>query len=287
MQYKRISAFYNDRKIKIFLLLVVSTLSIAAQQQYGLEKNIHYYADAINQTDQYKASQCTLDIYYPKDAKNYATIVWFHGGGLTGGTKEIPKALLDKGYAVIGVEYRLSPKVTAPEYIEDAAASVAWVFQHISEYGGSDKLIFVSGHSAGGYLGMMITLDKKYLNKYNIDANRIAALIPFSGQAITHFTIRQEKGIKGTQPVIDAYAPLFYVRADAPPMLLITGDREMELLGRYEENAYLCRMMKQAGHKQTILYELEGFDHGSMPTPAFPLLLKEVATIAENVSTRK
>jgi hypothetical protein len=129
----------------------------------------------------------------------------------------------------------------------------------------------------------MITLDKKYLAKYNIDANNIAALIPFSGQAITHFTIRQERGMQATQPVIDEYAPLYHVRADAPPMLLITGDREMELYGRYEENAYLERMMKLAGHKQTTLYKLDGFDHTGMMAPAFPLLLKEVATISKQV----
>ena len=69
------------------------------------------------------------------------------------------------------------------------------------------------------------------------------------------------------------------MRADAPPMLLITGDRELELLGRYEENAYMLRMMKLAGHKQTTLYELQGFDHGGMAEPAFPLLLKEVKRI--------
>ncbi len=271
----------------IFFLLLVSTLSVAAQQQYATEKNISYYTDSINAKDKYIASQCILDIYYPKGAKNYATIVWFHGGNITGGSKEIPKALMDKGYAVIGVEYRLSPKVKAPEYIEDAAAAVAWVFQHISNYGGNANLIFVSGHSAGGYLGMMITLDKKYLSKYNIDANRIAAIIPFSGQAITHFTVRHERGIKNTQPVIDEYAPLYHVRADAPPMLLITGDREMELLGRYEENAYLLRMMKLAGHTRTTLYELEGFDHGNMPEPAFPLLLKKVAEIIKEILNKK
>jgi acetyl esterase/lipase len=270
-----------------FYLFLVSSWSVQAQQQYATEKNISYYADSLRKKDGYLATQCTLDVYYPKGAKNYATIVWFHGGGITGGSKEIPKALMDKGCAVIGVGYRLSPKVTAPAYIEDAAAAVAWIFQHIGSYGGSPSLVFVSGHSAGGYLGMMLTLDKKYLGKYAIDANRIAALIPFSGQAITHFTIRKEKGIKDTQAVIDEYAPLYHVRADAPPMLLITGDREMELLGRYEENAYLHRMMKLAGHQHTRLYELEGYDHGGMAEPAFPLLLKEVATLTKEISERK
>jgi len=270
----------------ILLLLITGSLYAHAQQAYVTEKDVHYYADSINKKDSYIASQCTLDIYYPKGATNYATIVWFHGGGLTGGNKAIPKALMDKGYAIVSVEYRFSPKATAPAYIEDAAAAVAWVYQHIGHYGGNTNLIFLSGHSAGGYLDMMITLDKKYLKKYNIDANSIAGIIPFSGQAITHYTVRKEQGIKDTQPTIDQYAPLYHVRADAPPMLLITGDREMELLGRYEENAYLNRMMQLAGHKNTRLYELDGFGHGNMPEGAFPLLLSEVAAIVKKKAVK-
>jgi hypothetical protein len=57
-------------------------------------------------------------------------------------------------------------------------------------------------------------------------------------------------------------------------LYLITGDRNLEMLGRYEENAYMWRMMGLAGHKQTYLYELDGFDHGGMAEPAFDLLLK-------------
>ncbi len=262
------------------LLLCIALPSFC--QQYATISDIGYYPDTVSGKSSYIASQCKLDLYYPKDKKDFATIVWFHGGGITGGKKEIPKELMDKGYAVAGVGYRLSPKATAPSYIEDAAAAVAWIFRNISQYGGSEKLVFVSGHSAGGYLGMMITLDKKYLAAYNIDANRIAGIIPFSGQAVTHFTIRKEKGIKELQPTIDEYAPVYHVRPDAPPMLLITGDREMELFGRYEENAYLHRMMKLAGNSTTKLYELQGFDHGGMAAPAFPLLLREISGIIKD-----
>ena len=274
-------------KILYPFLLLLYVLPLSAQKEYVTVTNIHYYPDAVNTQDAYINERCVLDIYYPKEAKDYATIVWFHGGGITGGNKELPKELMNKGYAIVGANYRLSPKVTAPAYIEDAAAAVAWTFEHIGNYGGSSKLIFVSGHSAGGYLGMMITLDKKYLSKYNIDANKIAGLIPFSGQAVTHFTVRKERGLKDTQPVIDEYAPLYFVRSDAPPMLLITGDRELELLGRYEENAYLNRMMKLAGHTRTKLYEMQGFDHGGMPQPAWPLLLKEVVSIVKEIKLEK
>lgn len=274
-------------KFILILLLIVHSYSGTCQQEYVIQKDLPYYANTEIQGDAYKTSQCLLDIYYPKDGRNFATIIWFHGGGITGGQKEIPKALMEKGYAVIGVGYRLSPKVNAPVYIEDAAAAVAWTFQNIRKYGGNTDLIFVSGHSAGGYLGMMIGLDKKYLNNHSINADQIAGIIPFSGQAVTHFTIRKERGIKDTQPTIDDLAPLYHVRAGAPPLLLITGDREMELLGRYEENAYLARMMQLTGHTSTKLYELQGFDHGNMPEPAFPLLLREVRDISKKILSKK
>jgi acetyl esterase/lipase len=270
----------------LFLLFLTASIFVNAQQKYAVEEDIHYYPDAVNKIDKYTDSQCTLDIYYPKDSKNFATIVWFHGGGLTGGSKEIPNALLEKGFAVIGVGYRLSPKVKAPVSIEDAAAAIAWAFQNVERYGGRTDLIFLSGHSAGGYLTMMVGLDKKYLAKYDIDANRIAGNIPFSGHTITHFTIRKEMGMNDIQPLIDEYAPLYFVRQDAPPLVLVTGDPEMELLGRYEENAYMWRMMKLAGHKRTTLYKLEGYDHGAMAVPAFPLLIKEVNAIKKEVLER-
>ena len=44
------------------------------------------------------------------------------------------------------------------------------------------------------------------------------------------------------------------------------------MLGRYEENAGLRRMMKVCGHKETLLYELDGYDHGAMAAPAFHIL---------------
>jgi len=264
----------------IFLLsfFLICVASFSQKLEYETKSNIPYYNTATNKSDSYINERCVLDIYYPKNTKGFATIVWFHGGGLTGGSKELPEALKNKGFAIIGVNYRLSPKAKAAKAIDDAAAAVAWAFNNIANYGGDTSLIFVSGHSAGGYLASMIGLNKEYLKKEGIDANKIAGLIPFSGQCITHFEIRRENGIPETTPTIDAYAPLFYVRADAPPLLLITGDRELEMLGRYEENAYMARMMKLTGHKQTKLYELDGYGHG-MTEPAFPLLVNEINRI--------
>ncbi|PZR24287.1 MAG: lipase [Flavobacterium psychrophilum] len=267
--------------MKHLLIALFVTFGVFAQKtEYTTQSNVKYYPDNIYKGDSYAAERCVMDIYYPKNSTGFATILWFHGGGLTGWHKEIPEELKDKGYCIIGVGYRLSPNVKALNCIEDSAAAIAWVFNNIGKYGGDVSKIFISGHSAGGYLAMMTVLDKKYLSKYNIDANKVAGLIPFSGQCITHFTVRKEKGMRDTQPLIDEMAPLYHVRGDAPPLLLITGDRELEMLGRYEENAYMARAMKLNGHKETKLLELDGYGH-NMAYPAYPLLLNEVKRILD------
>lgn len=266
------------KSISLFIFLFFFSVFLGTAQTktaavtYKTEANISYRSG--ENVDEYMKERCKLDIYFPENVDSFTTVVWFHGGGLTAGEKFIPERLKNQKLILVAVNYRLSPKVKSPAFIDDATAAVAWVFKNISKYGGDPKKIIVSGHSAGGYLACMIGLDKHYLAAYGIDANSIQKLVPFSGQMITHFVIRKERGIPDTQPLVDEFAPLFHVRADAPPLFLITGDRNLELLGRYEENAYMWRMMSLSGHKQTTLYELDGFDHGGMAEPAFDLLLK-------------
>lgn len=254
-------------------LVSASALVFAQSAPYEWVENLGYRETP---TDDYMRERCVLDIYYPADVQAFATVVWFHGGGITGGQKHIPEQLKNQGLAVVAVNYRLSPKAQHPAYIDDTAAAIAWVFANISDYGGDPNKIFIAGHSAGGYLVAMAGLDKSWLAQYGVDADRLAGIINFSGHSITHMTVRAEQGISDKQPIVDAYAPLYHVRNDAPLFVLISGDREMELLGRYEETAYLYRMMQVVGHKQTYLYELDGFDHGAMAAPGFHILLKHV-----------
>ena len=235
--------------------------------------------------DAYTLERCVLDIYLP-ETTDFATVVWFHGGGLTFGNKFIPEGLKNQGIAVVAVNYRLYPKVKSPTYIDDAAAAVAWVFKNIASYGGDPNLIFVAGHSAGGYLTSMLGLDKSYLNTYGIDADAIAGLIPYSGHTITHFTVRSERELKWDDVRVDHMAPLAHIRKDAPPIILITGDRELELYGRYEENAYFWRMLKSIGHPYVELYELEGYNHGDMAVPAHHILLKTISKISNEITSR-
>lgn len=265
------------KRIVFILLGLLSLYSVYSQTNYQIRTNIQYRPDS----DSYIQERCKLDIYYPKNKNEYPTVVWFHGGGLSSGNKFIPEQLKNNGIAIVSVNYRLLPKVTLTDCLNDAAVAVAWAFKNIASYGGDPRKIFVSGHSAGGYLTGMIGLDKKWLDQFGIDANDICGLVPFSGHAISHFAYRQSKGMKDTQPSIDEFAPLYYVRADAPPLIIISGDRELEMLGRYEENAYFWRMMKVSGHQQTYLYELDGYDHGAMIDPAFHILKNHIKDILD------
>lgn len=246
--------------------------SSALQLAYQTESGLSYRPDS--EPDVYARERCKLDVYHPVGASAVPTVIWFHGGGLTGGNRSIPSALKGQGITVVAVDYRLSPKAKAPAYIEDAAAAVAWTFKNIARYGGDTNRIFLSGHSAGGYLASLVTLDRRWLAVHGVDPDRLAGLVPFSGQSITHFAIREERGLARTRPLIDDLAPVYHVRNDAPPILLISGDRNHELLGRYEESAYFWRMLKEVGHPSVELLELQGYDHGQMADPAFPLLLR-------------
>lgn len=230
--------------------------------------------------DEYSVERCKLDIYYPVNRKSFSTIVWFHGGGLEGGKKYIPKELMDRGVAVVCVNYRLSPRVAAPEYIDDAALAVSWVFENIKKYGGDTDKIYISGHSAGGYLALMLGLDKQYLGKYNVDVDRVAGLMPISGQTITHNAIRKEMKLQDDIPLVEKHAPLNQIRAGVPPLLLITGDREKELTSRFEENQYLESALKYKGNN-VRLYELQGFNHNTVVNPACLLMLKWIEELAK------
>lgn len=264
------------KKVFWMIFMTFMVLNVNAQKSISSDEVITSNIQYKNGKDTYIKERCKLDICYDKSKKNSPVVVWYHGGGLTSGQKEIPGLLKKQGFVVVGVNYRLLPKVKIDECLDDCAAALAWVFQNISQYGGDAKKIFVSGHSAGGYITTMLGLDKTWLSRYGVDANNIAGLIPFSGQMISHFAYRKMNGIDNLQPTIDKYAPLYHVRKDAAPLVLITGDRNIELFGRYEENAYMWRMMNLIGRPDTQLYELGGYGHGAMAQPAFHILIQTI-----------
>lgn len=243
-------------------LIIVGFTSIASAD--AGEKEVHkgiYYGPE-NGTE-YQKEKCQLDIYLPSSkGGNFPVLVFFHGGGLTGGSRGGPN-LTSEGVCLVAPSYRLNPKANCPDYLNDAADAVAWTFKNIEKYGGDPNKVFISGSSAGSYLAALITMDKSWLEKRGVDVDRIAGLIPVSGHMITHFTVRKERGISASCGLSDEFAPLFHVRKTPFPILIQCGDNDYP--GRQEENSLFVAMMikyaKQPG--SDIIYKEYPGTHGT------------------------
>lgn len=202
------------------------------------EKGIYYGPES---PTEYQKEKCQLDLYLPpENVEKFPVLIFFHGGGITGGSRGGPD-LSEKGICLVAPSYRLSPNVQCPDYLDDAADAVAWTFKNIGKYGGDPDRIFVSGSSAGSYLASLITMDKSWLEKRGVDIDKIAGLIPVSGHMITHFTVRKERGISANCGLSDEFAPLFHVRKTPFPIFIQCGDDDYP--GRQEENRLFVAMM--------------------------------------------
>lgn len=223
------------------------------------------YRQELSDSD-YARTQCKLDLYYPKDTKDYPTVVWFHGGGLTAGNRQggisFAKRFTAEGIGVVLVSYRLSPKVKHPEYIKDAAAAVSWTIKNIFKYGGDQGKVYISGHSAGGYLAAMVGMDERYLEQHNMSVQMIAGIIPISGQMVTHSTILVERGITKGTIIVDEFAPIYHSRKVGPACLCICGDNDMPM--RCDENIFFIAGLKNAGNENAHYLEVNGRNHGSI-----------------------
>lgn len=138
--------------------------------------------------DEWRSSRHRLDLYLPKDKKDFPIVVLFHGGAWMVGDNRccglypsVAEFLVSQGIGVAMPNYRLSPAVKHPEHVKDAARAVAWVKSHIAEHGGNPDKIFLAGHSAGGHLVALLATDERYLKAEGLQTGDIRGVIAFSG----------------------------------------------------------------------------------------------------------
>ena len=200
-----------------------------------------------------------LDMFIP-DRDEFYTIIHFHGGGLVegdkGDTHEFCEHLCNRGFAVATANYGLMPDAKFPDYIYDAAYAVKYVVDHISKYGRCRGFI-ISGSSAGGYIALMLCLNKEYLEFARVDRNKIVGYVSESGQPTTHFNILdRERHLNPWIQRIDEAAPLYYVdeKMDVSRLLLITY--EDDLPSRVEQNELLASSIKFFKQKFDVHFEI-------------------------------
>jgi len=256
----------------VFLAAVMA--AVAAMAGYRETKGVSYWSEkSLEKASEYQKTTCTLDIKVPEGATNFATYVFFHGGGLYRGTPCYPYYPADdETIARVSVSYRLMPNCGFAQCIEDAAAATAWVLDHIAEYGGDPTKVVIGGHSAGGYLTCMVGMDPRWLGAFGHKPTDLMGLIPISGQVTEHFAVRKYAGDVDPQylPKINERAPLHYVAEKFPPICLICGDRKLEWKCRVEENEFMFASIQNCakGRRLDEFHECSGKNHGTVSGPA-------------------
>lgn len=251
-----------------FLLLATrlceAQYHLPARDKALVQRNISYVDNAV---DPEIAKSCRLDLYLPalKDGETCPLVVWCHGGGLTGGDKSGDDALgmrlLRSGIAMASVNYRLSPAVKYPVYVEDVATSVSWLQKNIVEPRLHGK-VFIGGHSAGAYLSGLLAMDERYFKKQGVAPESIGGAILLSGQILTHFTVRAERGLSESTIISDEAAPVYYSRKATMPLLLMVADNDWP--SRLEENQYFAAILKSLGNTRWEFHVIKERNHGSI-----------------------
>ncbi|MBE6959813.1 MAG: hypothetical protein E7448_03700 [Ruminococcaceae bacterium] len=195
-----------------------------------------------------KSGQC-LDIHLP-ECEHFPVFLYFHGGGLTTGDKTACKPfaeyLTDRGIAVISADYRMYPNAKYPDFLQDAAAVTAWVFQNISQYGSANG-IYIGGSSAGAYISQMLCFDERLLAKHGLSPADVSGFIHDAGQPTCHYNVLKERGLDSRRVIIDEAAPLYHIdgKHSYPSMLIIVSDNDMQ--NRYEQTMLLISTLKHFG----------------------------------------
>jgi acetyl esterase/lipase len=255
--------------MRLLVLLLCLAATTASAVETKVIKDISYKDDVISQTP-YEQERCKLDLTVPVGAKGFATCVYFYGGGLKKGSKdlaseycaEIRQSFAQAGVAVVTPDYRLSPKVKYPAYVDDAAAAFAWTVKHIAEHGGDPHKIFIGGHSAGATLALLVGMDPNRLKPHGLTLGAVAGITQISAQVLTHYTIREERGQSRYAITCDEAAPAFYIKKSLPPILTIYAQNDM--LSRAEENMFFISTLKAAGHAENYSLRVDDRDHGSV-----------------------
>ncbi len=198
-----------------------------------------------------------LDIFVPKDKKDFPVVVFFHGGAWTIGDKScvglysaVGEFLASRGIGAVLPNYRLSPWVKHPEHIKDVARAYAWTHKNIAKYGGDPNKMFIAGHSAGGHLAALLATDEQYLKAEGLSRKDIRGVMALSGvyriPEKVEFSLTPPDSKVGvsvevrTNPfdfvfgkdakVREGASPVCHVCAGLPPFLLVNAESDLPLL---------------------------------------------------------
>jgi acetyl esterase/lipase len=219
-----------------------------------------------------------LDVYAVRGAAAPApTLIYIHGGGWTGGTKEgssltfLP--FLQMGWNVVNVEYRLARVSMAPAAVEDCLCALRWVYRNAKQYNFDLTKLVVTGNSAGGHLalttGMVPAsagLDRQCPGTESL---KVAAVINWygitdvvdllDGPNTKTYAVQWLGSLPNREEIARRVSPLTYVHAGGPPVLTVHGDADPVV--PYTQGVRLKQALDKAGVANELI-TVPGGRHG-------------------------
>jgi acetyl esterase/lipase len=224
-----------------------------------------------------------LDVYRRDDVTSGAPVLLqIHGGAWMISNKDQQGAplmyhLADRGWVCVAINYGLSPRATWPDHLVDCKRALAWIREHIAEYGGDPDYVVVTGGSAGGHLTAMMGLtanDPAFQPGFETVDTTVQAMVPFYG--VYDWTggsrSRRDDGLRDVleryivkatfedaRDVFEAASPIARVHADAPPALIVHGSKDT-LAPVAEGRAFAAKLASTSRHP-VVYVELKGAHH--------------------------
>jgi acetyl esterase/lipase len=227
----------------------------------------------------------TLDVYRPRQTGGgLPMVVFVYGGGWNAGDKGmygfVARPLVRRGIVVVVPDYRLSPEVAFPAFLEDNAKAVAWAFAHAVELGADPARVVLVGHSAGAFNIAMLALDPHWLAAAGADRNRLAGAVGLAGPY--HFLPSSDPDVI---PVFGAdntpaHEPYAFADGRNPPMFLAAGTEDTIVMPRNTTDL-AGRIRQNGGPVTSTLYP--GVGHVGLIT-AFAPVFQGRAPVLDDVA---
>ena len=225
----------------------------------------------------------TLDVYRPRDGRTGCPVLLqIHGGAWMLGSKDeqgrpLMLRLASHGWVCVAINYRLSPKATFPDHLVDVKAGIAWIREHIGEYGGDPGFLAVTGGSAGGHLTAMAALtenDPEYQPGFEDADTSVQAALPFYG--VYDFTDRHgqwgrvkfgrflERVVMKTKMTedpesFDKASPMSRVHDGLPPFFVVHG--ALDTLVPVAEARHFVELLREHSNQPVVYAELPAAQH--------------------------
>ena len=213
-----------------------------------------------------------LNVFAPRNIKQQKDVfIFIHGGNWNAGNKKLysffGSRMARKDVVTVIIDYPLSPKVTYKEMAFASATAVKWVKENIATFGGNPERIFISGHSAGGHLAALVSLDNTYFDSLGIK-NPLKGTILIDAAGLDMYNYLRSESFEKGHTYLTTFTsnpetwkkatPIYYLHKTMPPMLIYRGEKTYPSIKEANEN--FIKALKPFA-PATAYYILKGKKH--------------------------